>query len=127
MSKEQKFNYLLASLTGKAASAVEGLQYSAEENYDEAIKILQTTFGNREQSVELHMTELLSLEKVKSAQETDELRKLVNKVQVNTLALKSLKVETESFAPMLLTALKRAIPPAVQVKRSNEKQLKHGS
>lgn len=46
MSKGQKFNYLLASLTGKAAAAIEGLQYSAEENYDNAIKILQKTFGN---------------------------------------------------------------------------------
>lgn len=114
MSKGHKFNYLMSSVTGKAAAAIEGLQYS-ENNYDQAVAILKETFGNQEQSVDLHMNELLKLEKIKSRKETDALRKLVQTVQVHTLALESLNVSTECYAPMLMPVLKRVLPPELAV------------
>lgn len=110
MSNGQKFNYLMSSLTGKAAAAIEGLQFSAENNYEQAIKILKETFGGPELLVDLHMKALLALVKVTSVYQTEALRKLFQKVQVHTLALQSLDVTTECYAPMLMPVLKRAIP-----------------
>lgn len=110
MSNGQKFNYLMSTLTGKAAAAIEGLQFSAETNYEQAIKILKETFGRHEQLVDLHMKELLRLDKVTSVHHTEALRKLFQRVQIHTLALQSLGVNTECYAPMLMPGLKRAMP-----------------
>lgn len=44
MSKNQKFNYLLASLSGEAASLIEGLQFS-DQNNEHAVSLLKETFG----------------------------------------------------------------------------------
>lgn len=105
MSNRQKFNYLMSSLTGKAAAAIEGLQFSSENNHEQVIKIMEETFWGPEQLVDLHMKELLTLEKVTSVYQTEALRKLSQKVQVLTLDL-----TTECYAPMLMPVLKRAIP-----------------
>lgn len=110
MSNGQKFNYLMSTLTGKAAAAIEGLQFSAESNYEQAIKILKETFGRPEQLVDLHMKELLRLDKVPSVYHTEALRKLFQKVQIHTLALQALGVNTECYAPMLMPGLKKAVP-----------------
>lgn len=105
MSNRQKFNYLMSSLTGKAAAAIEGLQFSSENNDEQVIKIMEETFWGPEQLVDLHMKELLTLEKVTSVYQTEALRKLSQKVQVLTLDL-----TTECYAPMLMPVLKRPIP-----------------
>lgn len=110
MSNRQKFNYLMSSLTGKAAAAIEGLQFSSENNHEQVIKIMEETFWGPEQLVDLHMKELLTLEKVTSVYQTEALRKLSQKVQVHGLAVQSLDLTTECYAPMLMPVLKRPIP-----------------
>lgn len=62
-----------------------------------------------------------------SAHETDDLRRLLQRVQINTLALKSLKVEPESYAPMLLPVLKKAIPSELSVQSMSKEAIKSSS
>lgn len=65
MPKTPKFNYLRASLTGKSASLVQGLQFS-EENYDHAGEQLREAFGKEQSLRQVNMKELTSLEAVKA-------------------------------------------------------------
>lgn len=73
MSKAQKFNYLMLSLAGKAAAEIEGLKFCAEKNYDHAFQLLLEAYGRHEKSVDLHMNELLNLQKVKSIKDIEDL------------------------------------------------------
>lgn len=79
MPKTPKFNYLLASLTGKAASLVQGLQFS-EENYDHAGEQLREAFGKEQSLRQVNMKELTSLEAVKSYKHLKGVKWLYNKV-----------------------------------------------
>lgn len=115
MSKAQKFNYLMASLDGKAAAEIERLQFCAEKNYDHAVQLLLGAYGRHDKSVDLHMNELLHIQKVKSIKDIEDLRRLFQAVQVNMLALESLDVKPEGYAPMLIPVLKSAIPAELSV------------
>lgn len=55
---------------------------------------MEETFGGPKQLVDLHMKELLTLEKVTSVYQTEALRKLSQKVQVHVLAVQSLQKVT---------------------------------
>lgn len=109
MPKTPKFNYLLASLTGKSASLVQGLQFS-EENYDHAGERLREALGKEQSLRRVNMKELTSLEAVKSYKHLKGVKRLYNKVQFNKPELESLGVELESYVPMLLTLIKKALP-----------------
>jgi len=60
LSKIDKFNYLNSLLEGSAAAALQGLSLT-EGNYDDALDILKTRFGNPQQIITGHMEELLKL------------------------------------------------------------------
>ena len=49
LSVVYKMNYVMRSLEGSAFKALEGLVIT-EENYEHAIKILQTRFGYQQQN-----------------------------------------------------------------------------
>ena len=63
LSPIDKFNYLLACLRGEAKGAISGLTVSAD-NYDAAIDILESRFGNKKQVVSAHFDALSRLEAV---------------------------------------------------------------
>uniref|UniRef100_L7LX93 Putative tick transposon n=1 Tax=Rhipicephalus pulchellus TaxID=72859 RepID=L7LX93_RHIPC len=114
MPKSQKFNYLLASLSGEAASLVEGLQFS-DENYDHAVDLLKQTFGRQDNLRETYIKELASVEAVKSSKDVDGLKKLFQKLQVNTRALQSLGVEMDSYATVIMPVVKAALPVDMRI------------
>lgn len=106
--------YLLSSLTGRAAAAMEGLQYS-DSNYVKAIDMLKHRYGKYEALIEMHMKELTNLSTVASCSDYEGLRRLSDKVQVHTCGLESLGVKIESYASMLLPVLKRSLPAEMQM------------
>ena len=60
ISKIDKFNYLNSLLEGPASHTIQGLSLT-EANYDSAVELLQTRFGNPQQIITTHMDELLKL------------------------------------------------------------------
>lgn len=63
MSPGQMFNCLVASVVGKAAGAIHGLQYS-DKKYDKAVSLLKKNFGKNDYLSEAHMNQLNNLEPV---------------------------------------------------------------
>jgi len=55
-----KFNYLHALLEAVAAQSIQGLALT-ETNYQAAIDLLKSRFGNTQQVITTHMDELLKL------------------------------------------------------------------
>ncbi|XP_064486042.1 uncharacterized protein LOC135398584 [Ornithodoros turicata] len=97
LSTCDKFNYLRAALTGEAASAIAGLP-PTERCYNDAVDILKGRFGDESLQIEDHMGRLMSLQPVKTAQDTKGLRKLHDDISSHMRALKALGVAEESFA-----------------------------
>ena len=58
LSNVKKFTYLQSFLQGEAASAVEGLEIT-DQNFIEAMQILEGRFGNKQLVVNSHMEELV--------------------------------------------------------------------
>ena len=60
-----KFNYLKSYLKVQALSAITGISLS-EENYSEAIEILEKRFGNKHKFFLFHMSSLLQISAVRN-------------------------------------------------------------
>ena len=95
LSKVDKFNYLRSLVSNDALEAISWLTLT-DANYDEAIEILQTRFGNKQLIVNKHMEQLLAIEGVISQHDTKGLRYLYDVVESNVRSLKSLGVSAES-------------------------------
>ena len=65
LSSADKFNYFRSLLDGQAASAIAGLQLTAK-NYEDAIEILQSRYGNKQNIISSYMDILLKLPVVTS-------------------------------------------------------------
>ena len=60
LDKVTKFNYLRSLLQGTAAATISGLSLS-EENYEEAITLLKSRYGNKQVLISAHIDKLLTL------------------------------------------------------------------
>ncbi|XP_040067221.1 uncharacterized protein LOC120840676 [Ixodes scapularis] len=109
MSNGHKFNYLMTVLTGKAALAIEGLQFS-ERNYEQAIKLLKGNFGSEDNLMEAHMNAFINLGQMKSCRDHNGLARMYQKIQVHTSGLESMGILIGSYAAMLFPILKKAVP-----------------
>ena len=107
-----KFNYLKSLLTGTALEAIAGLTLSAS-NYDEAIAILQRSFGNRQQIIAKHMDQLLNVNPVTSANNLSGIRHLFDLVETHVRSLRSLGVSADSYGSLLSTVLLNKLPTDV--------------
>ncbi|XP_040066019.1 uncharacterized protein LOC120839726 [Ixodes scapularis] len=59
LSNAEKFLYLRSALTGKAASAIAGIQ-AAGENYDTVVELLRERFGWTDVLIQEHLSQLLA-------------------------------------------------------------------
>jgi hypothetical protein len=83
-----KFNYLKSFMNGAAAESIAGLSLT-NANYEEAIVILKSRFGNKQQIINRHMDILLNLPSVNSENNLKGLRQLHDTVQSHIRSLKS--------------------------------------
>lgn len=60
ITKIDKFNYLNSLLEGTAALTVQGLSLT-EANYDSAVELVKSRYGNPQQIITAHMDQLLKL------------------------------------------------------------------
>ena len=75
-----KFSYLKTLLTGKAKDALHSLEFTSGD-YDEALAILKSRFGDPQVVIQLNVDILLALYPVSSASNITGLRKIYDKVE----------------------------------------------
>ena len=74
-----KFNYLKSHLKGQALSAISGISLS-EENYSEAIEILEEPFGNKQILISSNIDQLLSFSHVECLTDIKKIRHIYVKI-----------------------------------------------
>ena len=109
-----KFNYLKSLMDGAAAESIAGLSLT-NANYEEAIAVLKSRFGNKQQIINRHMDILLNLPSVSSENNLKGLRQLYDTVQSHIRSLKSMGVATESYGSLLSSMLMSKLPTSLQL------------
>ena len=111
LSDAEKFNYLHSLLRQTALDSIAGLALTTA-NYAEAISILQTRFGNKQQIIARHMDALMNASVVTSSHNIKGLRGLYDYIETHTRSLKSLGVDSSSYSTLLTSVFVNKIPAA---------------
>lgn len=77
-----KFTYLKGLLRGKALASIAGLSLTAA-NYEEAVQILKSQYGNTQILIAVHIDKLMSITPVTSSENIKELRSLYDTIEVH--------------------------------------------
>ncbi|KAH9379519.1 hypothetical protein HPB48_020446 [Haemaphysalis longicornis] len=104
-----KFKYRKGYLVGTAQDTISGLS-STESNYQIAIDLLEERFGRKDLASNDHMTRLLQLHAVDSAQNVGALRHLYDEVVNNVRSLEALGVKQEQYSALLRVAIDKRLP-----------------
>ena len=100
LSNIEKFNYLRSMLQGPALDAIAGLTLT-DANYNEAIQVLTSRFGNKQLIIDRYMEVLLSVEAVVSDSNLRALRHLYDTVEAQVRGLNSMGVKPETYGALL--------------------------
>ncbi|XP_077534685.1 uncharacterized protein LOC144146623 [Haemaphysalis longicornis] len=109
LSSIDKYNFLRASLTGDAATAIAGLPPTAR-CYNDAVQLLKKRFGNEELLIQEHFKKLIDLKPVRSSEDVRGLRRLHDTLAAHIRGLETLGRKLETFSSMLLPIAQRALP-----------------
>ncbi|XP_018370063.1 PREDICTED: uncharacterized protein LOC108765716 [Trachymyrmex cornetzi] len=118
LSKVQKFYYLQSAVKGSAAQCFQSLSLS-NENYDAAWTLLKSRFENKRLIVHHHIQALLELP-VLTKESCTNLRKLIDDIQQNMIALTKLEQPVQSWDTLLIHLL----TPKLDVKTKREWEFK---
>jgi len=114
-----KFNYLNSLLEKTASEAIAGLAIT-NANYEEAITILKTRFGNKQMIVNKHTDDLINMAPVYSNHDLRGMRQFYDLVEVHVRGLKALGVPSESYDSLLSSVLMNKVPQEVRLIISRE-------
>ncbi|KAG1661324.1 Ovochymase-2 [Nymphon striatum] len=121
LSPIDKFNYLKSLLRGAAANSIMGLPLTAS-NYNAAIELLQSRFGKPSVIIQGHITRLLNLSLLKSADDITAFRRLLDELQINVRGLDGLGINGTTYSVILIPILVSRLPDSVRfewAKREN--------
>ena len=100
LSNIEKYYYLRAALKGESSQIIASLE-ATNENYEEAWSLLRGRYENKKLLIHNHVKALFDLES--SSKETHiSLRKLLDDLNKNLRALKSLKQPTDSWSTLVI-------------------------
>ena len=114
LSGVEKFIYLRNLLCGDAARSIDGLA-ATEKNYESALEILRSRFGDRQVIINLHMNELMMIDTVKNAYDVKKLRMLHDRAQTAIRSLEGMGVTQEMFGALLVPILLKKLPEEIRV------------
>lgn len=118
ISKVDKFNYLNSLVEGAAAMTIQGLSLT-EGNYDSAVEMLQTRFGNPQQIITSHMEELLKLHDC-VGDKASPLRSMYDKVNVHIRGLQSLGIDLKQYGSLLIPVVMSKLPGDIRLRIARE-------
>ena len=105
-----KFSYLKTLLTGKAKDALNSLELTSG-NFDEAVVILKSRFGDPQVVIQSNIDILLALN-------ITDFRTIYDKVETVSRNIQRFEVHTEHFGPILIDVLMKKIlqwPPLTSI------------
>ena len=115
LTKVEKFTYLKGYLTGDAEESIKGLT-STDANYDSAVEILKTRYGNTQVIVNSHMRSLTNLGSVKDDKDTKRIRRLYDRIESDLRSLEALGVKPDGM--LLVPLLLDKFPDAMNLRLS---------
>ena len=114
LNKVTKFNYLRSLLEGDASAVISGLLLTAD-NYDEAVGLLRSRYGNKQVLISSHIDNLLSLKPVPSSSDVKRLRELHDIIEINVRNLKNLEVESTHYGTILVSIVMSKLPDDIKL------------
>ena len=114
LSKIDKFTYLKASLTGKAAETIAGLPLTSA-NYDSAWGLLEKQFGDKQRLIANFMNKLVKISSVAESRDVARLRGFLGQVEVIIRGLQSLSVAESTFGSLLIPILLEKLPEDIKL------------
>ena len=117
LSDVDKMTHLKTLCVGEAALCISGFSISAA-NYNSAVELLKSRFGDPRIIINHHMDSLVNLQPVKTENDIKSLRFLYDKVMSHIRALEALKVETSIYSQLLVSVLTKKIPQVLMIEMS---------
>ena len=114
LSNIEKFNYLRSLLQGPALDAIAGLTLT-DANYNEAVQVLTSRFGNKQLIIDRYMELLLSVETVVSDSNLRALRHLYDTVEAQVRGLNSMGVKPETYGALLSSVMLGKLPQEIRL------------
>jgi len=108
LSSVQKFQYLKSSLSGEAASLLEGMPLTGE-NFQIALNLLEERYGSKRACIRAHIRALLNLN-VPNVKSYHELRSFVDKLNKHMRILETFDVVSNNYALFLVEILLIKLP-----------------
>ena len=109
LAKVEKLKYLQGSLTSIAAETIAGLQIT-NENYDEAVKLLEQRFGNKQIIISQHIESIMELAKITTMNDLRKLRALYDRTEATVRSLTSVGVPVEKYGTILSPIIMSKLP-----------------
>ncbi|GFR06372.1 integrase catalytic domain-containing protein [Trichonephila clavata] len=109
LSKVEKLIYLKSLVGGGAASAINGLELK-DENYNSALEILHSRYGNKDVLIKAHLGSLLNITPIKTSNDLNALRTMYDKIETQIRNLESLSVDTKTYANLLTPIIIKLLP-----------------
>ena len=85
------------------------------DNYTEALEVLEDRYGNKQAIITAHMKNLLKLQRVGSNLDVISLRRLYDDVQEQVRSLRSLRITEENYGIFLAPIVMELLPHEVQL------------
>ena len=117
LSDIQKYTYLKSYLVGEAKNAILGVSYD-KDNYEKAIEVLKSRFGNKQLRISAHMKELQNVQGVQNIGDVSGLRRMYDCLETNITSLKVLSVDVSTYGSLLISIIYERIPKDLQIKIS---------
>ena len=85
------------------------------DNYTEALEVLEDRYGNKQAIITAHVKNLLKLQRVESNLDVISLRRLYDDVQEQVRSLRSLRITEENYGIFLAPIVMELLPHEVQL------------
>ena len=111
-------NYLNSLLEGPAALTLQGLSLT-EGNYDGAVGLLKSRYGNPQQIITSHMDQLLKLPTC-TGEKASSLRHIYDKINVHVQGLRTLGIDTAQYGSLFIPVVMSKLPSEIQLRVARE-------
>ena len=123
ISKVDKFNYLKSLVKGSALETISGFALT-ENNYDQAIQLLQERYGNKQVIISAHVDSLISLPAITNMGDIQQIRNIYDKLESHVRSLDAIGMSSETYGsfltPVIMTKLPQELRIAISRNLKNE-------
>ena len=89
--------------------------FQTAANYEEAIRILRSRYGNKQALISVHIDKLLNLTPVISSKEIKSVRGLHDEIEINVRSLKNLDIASSHYGPILISIVMSKLPDDIKL------------